>query len=321
MIVAEPFRRPSGRAGPMLLVHGGAWNIPDQECDAHLAGLEKAVETGKNALQAGNSALETVAEVVACMEADGAFDAGRGAVLTRSGRVELDAGIMDGPTRHFGSVAGIQHFLHPVKIALSVKKKGQRSFCFLTGTGAENFADASGFTRISNEALVCTRERQRYASLLSQAGYHTSHPFLSDEDIPRGTVGCVAIDADGSLAAATSTGGTPFRPDGRVGDSPMPGAGFYASDRGAASATGWGEAIASVSMCFSAVRDLEDKPADASAELAIRRLGTLIKNEDGQGATGGIILLSNEGLGGFAFSTPRMARGAWCAGGDSWVRI
>ena len=93
MIVVEPFSRPAGQAGPMLLVHGGAWNIPDVECDAHLAGLGKAVETGKNALLAGNSALQTVAAVVASMEADGAFDAGRGAVLTRSGRVELDAGI------------------------------------------------------------------------------------------------------------------------------------------------------------------------------------------------------------------------------------
>ncbi|MEM8485267.1 MAG: isoaspartyl peptidase/L-asparaginase [Bacteroidota bacterium] len=321
MIVVEPYCRPPGHAGPMLLVHGGAWNIPDVECDAHLAGLQIAVETGKNALQAGNSALQVVAEVVAHMEGDGAFDAGCGAVLTRSGKVELDAGIMDGTARHFGSVAGIQHFRHPIKIALSVLENGGRTFCFLSGAGAEKFADASGFSRVKNENLVCLREQQRYDSLAAQAAYHTSHPFLADEDVPRGTVGCVAIDQHGKLAAATSTGGTPFRPDGRVGDSPMPGAGFYASPDGAASATGWGEAIASVSMCFAAVQQLSSCSAEDAAEAAIRTLGLQIKNEDGQGATGGIILLSATGEGGFAFSTPRMARGGWYAGGDPWVRI
>lgn len=310
----------------MLLIHGGAWNIPDVECDAHLAGLQKAVETGRNALQTGNSALQVVSDVVACMEADGAFDAGRGAVLTRSGRVELDAGIMDGGARRFGSVAGIKHFLHPIKIALSVLEKGHRSFCFLAGKGAEEFAEKAGFPRIKNEDLVCTREQQRYDTLAAQAGYHPSHPFLASEEVPRGevprgTVGCVAIDKDGELAAATSTGGTPFRPDGRVGDSPMPGAGFYASPNGAASATGWGEAIASVSMCFAAVQQLSSCAAEEAAEAAIRTLGAHIKNEDGQGATGGIILLSASGEGGFAFSTPRMARGGWYAGADPWVRI
>ncbi len=305
----------------MLLVHGGAWNIPDEECDAHLAGLQKAVETGKNALLAGKTALHVVSEVVAAMEADGAFDAGRGAVLTRSGRVELDAGIMEGSTRHFGSVAGIQHFLHPVKIALKVLEKGQRAVCFFVGEGAENFAENAGFTRIKNEELICEREQKRYNELVEQAAYHTSHPFLADEEVPRGTVGCVAIDQAGKLAAATSTGGTPFRPDGRVGDSPMPGCGFYASPEGAASATGWGEAIASVSMCYAAVHELTHKAAHEAAGTVIERLGDQIKNKDGKGATGGVILLSANGEGGFAFSTPRMARGGWCAGRDTWVRI
>ena len=316
------FDRLQGSTAPMLLVHGGAWNIPDDECESHKKGVEKALETGKIALLAGRNAFDVVAEVVACMESDGAFDAGKGAVLNKVGAVELDAGIMDGSSRSFGAVAGIQHFEHPVMIARAIAIKGKRQYCFLAGSGAEVFARDAGFTEISNRALICEREQHRFEALRKRASFHTSHPFLpSAQENPLGTVGCVALDGQGRLAAATSTGGTPFRPAGRIGDSPLPGSGYYASNAGAASATGWGEAIASVSLCYEGVRSLEENGAEVSAKKVIELLGDEIRNEEGQGATGGIILLSKKGEGAIAFSTPRMARGGWVEGRALWVEV
>ncbi len=297
--------------GPVLLIHGGAWDIPDEECDVHLAGLESALEVGKKAALVGGSALEIAEEVVSDMESHGGFDAGRGAVLTRVGTVELDAGMMDGERRHYGAVAGIRHYENPVKIAHQIIKSGARQFCFLSGEGAESFAAEAGFQYIPNSTLICGREKRRYTALLEAADYHTSHPFLSGKDHPRGTVGCVVRDGNGRLAAATSTGGTPFRPAGRIGDSPLPGCGYFASEAGAASATGWGEAIASVSLCYEAVRLLEDLPVAEAAGRVIRQMKDAVRNQEGQGATGGIILLNAAGEGAVVYSTPRMARGAW----------
>ncbi|MFK7848358.1 MAG: isoaspartyl peptidase/L-asparaginase family protein [Rhodothermales bacterium] len=322
MINASGFSRPEDSNSPMLLVHGGAWNIPDEECDAHRSGLLKVLQIGKKSLLGGKNALDVVAEVVAGMESDGAFDAGVGAVLTRDATVELDAGIMQGEDILYGAVSGVKHFANPVNIAKMVLEKGQRQYCFLSGSGAENFARDAGFLEVTNDSLICDREMRRYELLRKQSIYHTSHPFLpGKEDKPRGTVGCVALDKNGRLAAATSTGGTPYRIAGRIGDSPMPGSGYYANEMGASSATGWGEAIASVSMCYEAVRLLGDKTAEVAALESITLLNNLIKNEDGAGATGGIILLSKRGAGGFAFSTPRMARGGWCEGGELWAEV
>ncbi len=322
MLNVDVLSRPAGSGVPMLLVHGGAWNIPEKECAAHKKGLEKALLEGKKGLMAGKSAFEVVVDVVAVMESDGAFDAGKGAVLNRDGEVELDAGVMEGSTLKYGAVAGIQHFEHPIKIAQQIVERGERQYCFLAGIGAEKFALASGFAEISNKLLICTRELQRYEELMTQMTYHTSHPFLPDEETaPRGTVGCVALDKNGTLAAATSTGGTPFRPAGRVGDSPLPGCGYYASRAGAASATGWGEAIASVSLCYGGVRSLEEGTAEAAARKVINQMGQKIENLDGQGATGGIILLSKKGEGAFAFSAPKMARGGWMEGGELWMAV
>ena len=306
----------------MLLVHGGAWDIPDEECEAHLAGLEKVLQIGKKGLLGGKHALDVVVEVVSAMESDGAFDAGVGAVLNRDGFVELDAGVMDGKTHHFGSVAGIQHYENPIQIARDIINKGRRQFCFLSGEGAESFAEKAGFPRVENDQLICERERRRHEQLLAQAAYHTSHPFLAGDDVhPRGTVGCVALDRSGGLAAATSTGGTPFRPAGRIGDSPLPGSGFFANKDAAASATGWGEAIASMSLCYEGVRSVSHASAESAAADVIESMGETIQNEDGQPATGGIILLSKRGEAGFAFSTPRMARGGWYEGGELWFTV
>ena len=166
-----------------------------------------------------------------------------------------------------------------------------------------------GFESIEPASLICERERRRFEAIREKRRYHTSHPFLPVVG-PRGTVGCVALDAQGRLAAATSTGGTPFRPAGRIGDSPLPGCGFYANEMAAASATGWGEAIASVVLCKDAVdRVVRGLSVKEAAESALKAMKSTIINKDGNGATGGLILLDRYGQGAWAFTTPVMARG------------
>jgi beta-aspartyl-peptidase (threonine type) len=315
---------PLSSDGVGLLVHGGAWDIPDAEVAAHRDGLQQALATGRRRLLEGVPALEVVTEVVAVMEGHGAFDAGAGAVLTRGGTVELDAGVMDGATLAFGAVAAVRRIARPVRLARRLLKHGEGQVRLLMGDGAERFARAQGVPLVDNASLICERERARYEQLRTQADdYHTSHLFLGDEERqPRGTVGCVARDRRGRLAAATSTGGTPFRPSGRVGDTPLPGAGFYATPDAAASATGWGEAIATVLLC---ARTVDTVTAGGTPIEAVRQrlqhMHRHVRNRDGQGATGGLIVLDAEGQGAWAFTTPRMARGGWQEGGEPWIAV
>ena len=309
---------PPEAGGTCLLVHGGAWAIPDEELAAHRDGLDAALDRGRHLLGEGLPALDVVAEVVATMEAHGAFDAGRGAVLTRAGTVELDAGLMEGKTLGFGAVAAVRRLPHPIRVARRLLDAGGGEVRLLVGEGAEAFAEAEGLELVENESLICERERARFERLRDEAAYHTSHPFQE----PRGTVGCVARDRAGRLAAATSTGGTPLRPVGRVGDTPLPGAGFYATPHAAASATGWGEAIATVLLTGRAAEAVAaGLDPEAAARAQLRRMHLQIKNRDGQGAAGGLIVLDRDGRGAFAFSTPRMARAGWAEGGEAWVEI
>ena len=296
----------------IILVHGGAWGIPDDECKDHEKGIHEAILIGENALSQGKSAVDVVVDVLTTMENSGIFDAGCGAVLNQAGEVELDAGIMDGRTKQWGAVCGIKHFKNPTRIAYDIAIKGNGQYCFLPNTYAEDFAREMGYKPSSNQTLISPRERARYERLRFQAdSYHTSHPFLKQMGKgPTGTIGCVVLDADGSLASGTSTGGTPFRKAGRIGDSPLPGCGFFANSVGAASATGWGEAIAGVALCRTAVSYLEQglHPAEA-VSVSLKAMYTNVQNSDGQGATGGLILMEAGGNGAWGFTTPRMARG------------
>jgi len=139
--------------------------------------LRQALKKGRSLLQKGASALEVVTDVVAVMEAHPAFDAGKGSVLNRQGEVELDAGLMDGATLQYGAVAGIKHFLHPIRIAHRVLQKGRREVCFLIGEGAEAFALQEGFSYLPNEALIVPREWERYRNLRESPVFHTSYAF------------------------------------------------------------------------------------------------------------------------------------------------
>lgn len=319
---------PPEGGGPCLLVHGGAWDIPDEVCPAHRRGLRAAIEQGRALLEAGVSALEVVTETVAALEADGTFDAGCGAMLNQDGAVELDAGLMDGATLAYGAVIGVRRVAHPVRLARRLLTRGAGQVRILAGDGAERFAAAEGIPLIDNAALICAREQERFEQLKRDADrFCPSHSFLPGrvagaDAAPRGTVGCVARDEAGCLAAATSTGGTPFKPPGRVGDSPLPGSGFYANAEAAVGATGWGEAIAAVLLAGrSADRIAAGGTPEAVLRQGLAQMHAQIANRDGAGATGGVLALDAEGRGAWAFTTPRMARGGWRSGGCLWVEV
>lgn len=308
---------------PVLLVHGGAWNIPHAESHEHREGLVAAVSIGSRLLEEGASALDVVTAVVVALEDHPAFDAGRGAVLNRDGQVELDAGVMAGHTLAYGAVAGTRRVRNPVAVARSLLEREDGQVRFLVAESAERYAEQHGMALVENGDLIVDRELRRFEVLRERDRYHTSFSFLDDPSAaPGDTVGCVARDREGRLAAATSTGGTPYTLPGRVGDSPIPGAGFYADERAAVSATGWGEAISALSLSVRAADAVSETIAPAqAARLWLGAMRERIANPQGDGAAGGLILIDRWGRGGWAYTTPRMARAGWRSGGEAWVAL
>jgi beta-aspartyl-peptidase (threonine type) len=286
---------------PILLVHGGAWAIPDDAVDAHTFGVRSALLAGYALLERGATAVDAVEAAVTVLEDDEAFDAGRGSFLTREGKVQLDALLMDGGmtgTMRAGGVACVERLRNPIHAARLVLEKSPH--VYFVGRDAENFAAEHGMQLIDNAELVLDRERERLA--LAQ---HNERAGLPDQTSSHDTVGAVALDAGGNLAAATSTGGTLNKVPGRVGDSSLIGCGCYADNLSAAvSLTGWGEPIMKLVLGKWAVdRVLAGDAPDAAAEAAIAYLFRRL------GGHGGIILLGPDGRYGLAHNTPRMAWG------------
>jgi beta-aspartyl-peptidase (threonine type) len=282
-----------------LIVHGGAGAVEDHHVAPHREGARRAACVGWQVLVKGGSALDAVEAAVIVMEDDPAFDAGVGSYLNRDGQVEMDASFMDGRTLDAGAVAGIQRIKNPIVLARRVMES---EHTFLIAHGAEQFAQEQGIALIDNAVLHTPEQIAIWKECL------VNPPVPKDEQyVPiqgYGTVGCVAVDRAGNIAAGTSTGGMKFKRVGRVGDSPLIGAGVYADNwLGGASATGWGEAITRVVLAkyavdaFAQQRDPREVARDAIDHLA-RRVG----------GTGGIILTDSHGRVGFAFNTPRMAR-------------
>ncbi len=307
-------------AGPVLLVHGGAWDIPDDACPVHRDGLHDALTAGREPLQKEQAALTAVTTAGVALEAHEAFNAGYGAMLNQDGEAELDAGVMQGATLAYGAVLATHRLAHPVQVARRLLTEGNGRVRMLAGDGAERFAEAQGMGLVPNEALICPREQRRYEQLRGQAdAEHPSHSFLPGTETPGGgdTVGAVARDANGRLAAATSTGGTPFKPPGRVGDAPLPGAGFYADEDVAVSATGWGEAIAATGLARDVRMHVRSgAAAEAAARRALTRMHDRVQSPDGAGATGGCIVVTPTDAA-YAFTTPRMARGRTAPAADT----
>jgi len=291
---------------PKLIVHGGAWNIPAEYVEAHINGVSSAVGNVFPKLENGLSALDAVEAAVNILETDPTFDAGRGAFLNEQGSVQLDAMIMDGRKLGYGSVAALQNILHPVSVARKVMEETEH--CMLVGQGALLFAKKMGFEELPPTALLTERELAFYNQLKNDSGYQTHVPFEFDKH-PMDTVGAVALDANGNLAAATSTGGTARKLVGRVGDSPICGAGAYADNEcGAASATGWGESIMKVLLSKTVVDLFHLHPGRQAAKEGI---GILAKKVNG---LGGIIGIDENGNYAFAHNTSKMAFAFWDKG-------
>ncbi len=281
---------------PSLIVHGGAWNIPDPAVEDCRAGCRRALEAGWMILERGGTALDTVEASIVVLEEDPTFDAGIGSHLNRDGRVQLDAILMDGSTLKAGAVAAVERVRNPIRLARRVLESSEHMM--LVGAGAERFAVESGLPLCDPEELILERERiawRRCSEDSHLAEFHVGHHH--------GTVGAVAMDAQGGIVAGTSTGGTCCKLPGRVGDSPLIGCGCYADiEAGAVSCTGWGEAIMKIVMAKTAVDLLRaGRPPQAVAQECVQLLASRA------GGTGGLVLLDREGAPGFAFNTPRMA--------------
>lgn len=312
-------------AGPRwaLAIHGGAGVIertdlsPEQDA-AYRAALNRALEAGAAVLAAGGSALDAVQAAVELMEDDPLFNAGRGAVFTSAGTHELDAAIMDGATLNLGAVAGVTRTRHPVALARAVME--QSPHVMLIGQGADAFSAEQGLEQVDPGFFFTERRWRALVDALTargepvperpagapgpQASTDLPQPPLDERKF--GTVGAVAVDAEGRLAAATSTGGMTAKRWGRVGDVPVIGAGTYASNAEgcAVSATGAGEyfirATVARDICAGAASGLS---IQAAAEAEIAQVGAL-------GGDGGVIALAPDGQVAFALNTSGMYRGA-----------
>lgn len=277
---------------PVVVVHGGAGDVARSRRPLHAKGVKHAAEQALASLKRGASALEAAVLAVEILESDPLFNAGTGACLTEEGTIELDASVMDGASMAFGAVACLPPFLHPIRIAQAVLNDGRHTL--YAGRGAEAFALERGFARASVEEMTTPQAKKRLEEVLAgRAG-----PGWAG-----GTVGAVACAPDGTVAAATSTGGTVGKRAGRVGDSPLPGAGTWADDRaGACSTTGIGELIMRYGLARAAC-DLTQSgvPAGEAARAAIAGFGERI------GGRGGLILVSPRGDAGFARNTATMS--------------
>ncbi|HEX5235558.1 MAG TPA: isoaspartyl peptidase/L-asparaginase [Silvibacterium sp.] len=303
---------------PILLVHGGAWAIPDDMLEAHEQGVFDALQAGYSLLESGASAVDAVEAAVSRLEDDATFDAGRGSFLTRDGRVQLDALLMDGATLRAGGVACVERLRNPIQAARLVLERSPH--VYFVGAGAEEFAQAQGMELIENSALVMDRERQRLAEAQAKERAGLPDRTFAGDDKSRetaagfdshDTVGAVALDAEGRIAAGTSTGGTLNKAPGRVGDSSLIGCGCYADNASAAvSLTGWGEPMMKLVLGKWATDRVQQ--GMSPEQVAPEAIGYLHRRLGGHG---GIILLGPDGRYGIAHNTPRMAWGVCTSDG------
>jgi L-asparaginase / beta-aspartyl-peptidase len=283
-----------------LVIHGGAGSEriahddPAHEASAR-AGLEAALEAGAAILARGEGAVDAVEAAARSLEENACFNAGRGSVLTEHGEVELDAAIMEGRGRNAGAVAGIKTTRAPISLARRLMDRGPH--VFLSGHAADTFAEAVGLEQVSNDFFILPERRRQLEEALA-AGSQA-------DPIKYGTIGAVAVDLNGNVAAATSTGGITAKRWGRVGDSPLIGAGTYADDRSAAvSATGSGEYF----IRAVAAHQLAERVRIGGQSLQ-DALGATLADIEALGGKGGLIAVSSDGEAAWGFTTPAMYRG------------
>lgn len=286
--------------GWTILVHGGAGAVPTERRLAHAEGCKRAAEAGAEILANGGSALDAVELAARVLEDDPRFNAGTGACLNEDGEMELDASIMCGETLRAGAVGALPPFKNPILIARRVLEDAQH--VLYVAEGAARFAKANGFAPSTLEEMLTETSKKHWEQVRAKGAV---------VGFAGGTIGAVARDAKHHVAAATSTGGTTNKRVGRIGDTPILGAGTWADDgSGAASATGVGEAMMRTCLCKSASDWMREgaHPEDV-AKRAIKYLG------DRTGGTGGLILMGPRRHLGLARSTESMS---WAAMADGW---
>jgi len=309
-----------------LAIHGGAGELSRAATSAERErafrhGLSAALRVGQAVLEVGGSALDAVENAVAALEDDPLFNAGRGAVLTAAGTVELDAAIMDGATLRAGAVAQITRLKNPIRLARRILE--QSAHVLLVGAGAEAFATAAGFELVTPDYFAIDERRRQLERLqkrLQQAGGVVAQkwPAQIETDEPLGTVGAVARDLAGNLAAATSTGGTTGKLPGRVGDSPLIGAGTYAdNDSCAVSTSGHGEWFIRTVQAYDIVARLRYGGATLEAAVTSAIQQRLVQ----LGAAGGLIAIDKQGVICMRHNTTAMFRASVRAGAAPEVAI
>jgi beta-aspartyl-peptidase (threonine type) len=273
--------------------------MPDDMVEAHLRGVNSALAAGWRVLARGGPALDAVEEAVVIMEDDETFDAGRGSFLNRDGKVQLDALIMDGASLRAGGVGCVERLRNPVRAARKILSESPH--VYFVAEGAERFAAEHGIALCRNEDLIIPREIERLREYQVETAQHGNDLFAPA--ISHDTVGAVALDCDGNIAAATSTGGTLNKAPGRLGDSSLIGCGCYADNLSAAvSTTGWGEPIMKLVLAkWTADRISAGNLPEWAAQEAMNYLKQRVNGH------GGIIVIDPRGHLGIAHNTPRMA--------------
>lgn len=288
-----------------IAIHGGAGNFNPQDLSeeqslAYKKSLFEALEKGKSMLNSGKKATEVVVDVIKLLEDNPIFNAGKGAVLTNEGYAELDASIMDGVTRNAGAIAGVRTVKNPIKTALLVMDSSKH--VLLSGRGAEEFSSKMGEPQVENEYFITERSKQRLSAAKKQ----------------HGTVGCVVLDKYGNLAAGTSTGGMTNKKYGRIGDSPIIGAGTWADNRSCAiSCTGWGEYFIRLGVAHeisALMRYRQMSLNDAAQNVVHNQLEYL-------GGHGGIIGVDSFGNIAVSFNTTGMFRATYDVKGVQEIKI
>jgi len=295
---------------PCIIVHGGAWAIPDILKEPSVNGVKKAAKRGYECLLKGGTAVDAVEVAVRILEDDTTFDAGHGSVLTEELTVEVDAMIMNGYSLESGAVASVTGIANPVSLARHIMHSTPHSL--LVGDGAVKFAKKIGFPVLNNPLELISEESRLQLEGIKDfdgavlTGFNTKEPRSSTAINPgHDTVGAVAMDSSGKLACATSTGGISMKMPGRVGDSPLIGCGGYANKEGAVSSTGHGESIMKVLLAREVVYNIEGgHPPETACDKALQSMFQTV------GGQGGVIAVNKHGQVGRGFTTKRMA---WAA--------
>ncbi len=307
-----------------LVIHGGAGVIERATLTAerekeYRAKLTEAREAGYAVPERGGAALDAVVAVVVLLEDSPLFNAGKGAVLTADGTCELDASIMDGRTQAAGAIAGVGRIKNPITLARVVMEKS--AHVLLTGAGAEKFAQQQGFALVPNEYFQTAHRREQLEQAKQREATKKTSGLLNADHFERvaryGTVGCVALDRSGNLAAGTSTGGMTNKKFGRVGDAPIIGAGTYANNATCAvSATGWGEYFIRVGVARDIAAQLEYKGAALkdAATATLAKVGAL-------GGDGGVVCIDKDGNIALPFNSAGMYRGYRLSTGQAEIAI